>query len=123
MARDDSFKDYVMDNLADLRPVRCRPMFGGHGFYLADRFFGIIYRGHLYFRTDDKSRAAYVERGAAPFRPRTGLGLAMYYEVPADIVDDPDQLTAWARRAAATPRPGKAGRTSKARRERGRSGA
>jgi DNA transformation protein and related proteins len=122
MARDDTFKDYVMDNLADLQPVRCRPMFGGHGFYLADRFFGIIYRGRLYFRTDDSTRAAYVGRGAVPFRPRTGQGLAMYFEVPAEIVDDPDQLTAWARRAAATRQPGKTGRTLTTRRRRGRSG-
>jgi DNA transformation protein and related proteins len=106
MPRDDSFKEFVVDSLMRLDAVRCKAMFGGHGFYLGDRFFGIIYRGRLYFRTDDRSRAAYVERGAQPFRPRTGQGLMMYYEVPADIVDDPDLLTEWARRAAATPRPG-----------------
>jgi DNA transformation protein len=113
MPRDGSLKDYVMDGLSGLGAVRCKAMFGGHGFYLEDRFFGIIHRGRLYFRTDDESRAAYVARKARPFRPRTGVGLLSYYEVPADIVDDPDSLCEWARRAAATPRPGrgKRGRT------------
>src|SRR5439155_6051361 len=117
------FKDYVMDNLAGVAAVRCKAMFGGHGFYLDERFFGIIYRGRLYFRTDDDSRADYVERGAAPFRPRTGQGLMSYYEVPAEIVDDPDRLAEWARRAAATPRPRSGPRPRAGRRSTRRSGS
>jgi DNA transformation protein len=132
MARDHSFKDYVLDNLAGLGSVRSRGMFGGHGLYLDDRFFGIIYRGRLYFRTDENSRADYVARGMEHFRPRARQTLDSYYEVPEEIVDDPDDLTAWARRAAATRRAaGRPRRTAAARRpgrsparkERGHSGS
>lgn len=102
MARADSFKDYVLDNLSGLGGVRCRAMFGGHGFYLDDRFFGIIYQGRLYFRTDEASRAAYVGRGMEPFRPRMKLTIGGYYEVPPEVVDDPDEMCRWALRAAAS---------------------
>ena len=31
--KQDGFKDYVLDQLADLRGVTCRAMFGGYGLY------------------------------------------------------------------------------------------
>jgi GNAT superfamily N-acetyltransferase len=75
-------------------------MFGGHGLYERQAFFGIIYRGRLYFKTDENSREKYLKLGAKPFRPRARQTLKNYYEVPAQIIEDPDRLAAWARRAA-----------------------
>lgn len=79
-------------------------MFGGHGLYLGQRFFAILYRGRVYFRTDDANRAAYTARGMEPFRPNARQTLGTYYEVPADVVEDPEELARWARKAAATAR-------------------
>ena len=31
--KEDSFKDFVLDQLSDLRGVTCRAMFGGYGVY------------------------------------------------------------------------------------------
>lgn len=93
-----------MDQLSGLGLVRCRAMFGGHGLYLGKRFFAILYRGRVYFRTDDDGRAAYTARGMEPFRPNARQTLATYYEVPADVVEDPEELARWARKAAATAR-------------------
>jgi len=36
---DESFKDFVLDQLAGLPELRARAMFGAHGLYSADRFF------------------------------------------------------------------------------------
>lgn len=41
----DGFKDFVLDQLADLRGLRCRAMFGGYGLYRGNTFFGIIHKG------------------------------------------------------------------------------
>ncbi|HEU4402334.1 MAG TPA: TfoX/Sxy family protein [Candidatus Polarisedimenticolia bacterium] len=98
--RDASFREFVLDQLADLTPLACRAMFGGHGLYWGDRFFGIIFRGRLYFRTDETTRAAFVERGMSPFRPRPRQTLHPYYEVPVEVIEDPEALVEWARRAA-----------------------
>ncbi len=98
---DTSFRDYVLEQLAGLRLLTCKRMFGGYGLYAEDVFFGIIHHGALYFRTDESSRAAYVEQGMRPFMPQPRQSLKAYYEVPADVLEDAGQLQEWARRAVA----------------------
>ena len=98
--KNDSFKDFVLDQLDGLRGVTCRSMFGGYGLYRGEVFFGIIHKGRLYFKTDDAGRETYRARGMKPFRPSAKQTLKAYYEVPVEIVEDTDQLMAWARQAA-----------------------
>jgi DNA transformation protein len=95
----DSFKDYVLDQLATLGAVSARAMFGGHGLYRGAQFFGILHHGRLYFRTDGTTRARYTAHGMQPFRPNTRQTLASYYEVPPEVLDDPGMLVDWARTA------------------------
>ena len=95
----DSFKEFVLDQLGDLGRVTCRAMFGGYGLYRGEVFFGIIDKGRLYFKTDSMSLSAYLKKGMKPFRPNAKMTLKTYYEVPVDIIEDPDQLTAWAQKA------------------------
>lgn len=81
---DDSFKDFVLDQLRNLPAVRAKAMFGGHGLYQDDRFFGIVMDGRVYFKTDEHSREAYLERRMAPFiyeKARRTMTMR-YYEVP-----------------------------------------
>lgn len=99
----DSFKDYILDQLSGL-DVSARAMFGGHGLYVGASFFAILHRDRLYFRTDAATRDRYTARGMEPFRPNARQTLASYYEVPADIVEDGELLTEWAR-AALAPQP------------------
>ena len=98
----DSFTDYVMDQLHGLGAVSCRPMFGGYGLYQGAVFFGIIFKGRLYFKTDSTTQPRYREMGMTPFRPSAKQTLKAYYEIPADILEDPEQLVAWARQAIHT---------------------
>jgi DNA transformation protein and related proteins len=102
--KDSSFRSYVLDQLRGLDNVRCRAMFGGYGLYLGQVFFGIISEGRVYFRTDERSRSAYVELGMGPFQPNPGQTLKTYYEVPGDVIEDEDRFTEWARTAAAAER-------------------
>jgi DNA transformation protein len=97
--KSDGFKDFVLDQLAEVRDVSARAMFGGYGLYKGPLFFGIIHKGRLYFKTDETSRPAYVERGMKPFRPNAKQTLKTYYEVPAEILEDREQLTVWTERA------------------------
>ncbi len=99
--KNDSFKDFVLDQLGDLSGVSCRSMFGGYGLYRSDVFFGIIHKGRLYFKTDEESREMYRTHGMKPFRPGATMTLKTYYEVPIDVMEDAEQLTDWAGRATA----------------------
>jgi DNA transformation protein len=76
-------------------------MFGGYGLYQADRFFAILMDGRLYFRTDEQTRAAYVERGMGPFtyeKARRTMTIK-YFEVPPEVLENREQLSAWANHA------------------------
>ena len=75
-------------------------MFGGYGLTLQGRFFGIIHKGRLYFRTDPDTAPLYRARHMNPFTPNASQTLKNYYEVPVDIVESADTLVEWAVAAA-----------------------
>lgn len=95
----DSFRDHVLEQLADLDGVRCRTMFGGTGLYCGEQFFGIIYEGRLYFKTHAATLDKYLRHHAAVFAPSPKQVLKNYREIPAEIMEDSSQLTIWAREA------------------------
>lgn len=96
---DTGFLAYVLEQLNDLGDVESRAMFGGHGLYRRDIFFGIVHRGRLYFRVDDSTRGEYQARGMTPFRAgRQTLG--SYFEVPTEVLESFGEIARWARRAA-----------------------
>lgn len=98
---DQSFKDFVLDQLSALPGVRAKAMFGGHGLYQDDRFFGILAEGRLYFKTDATSRAAYIGRGMEPFTyEQAGRKMTMhYFELPAEVLENRGECVAWAMHA------------------------
>jgi len=99
-----SFLQFVLDQLAGVRAVEARAMFGGHGLYADGKFFAIVHRGRLYFRVDKPSRTDFEIRGMEPFRPRSRQTLGAYYEVPSEVAEDAAELARWARRAVAARR-------------------
>ena len=99
--KDENLKEFVLDQLQGLRQVRALAMFGGHGLYLREAFFGIVHGGRLYLKTDASNRADYVDQGMRPFRPNANQTLQTYYEVPLDVLEDPAELRRWAESAAA----------------------
>lgn len=96
----DSFRDFVLEQLAALDGLRCKRMFGGYGLYCGERFFGIVYDGRLYFKTHPDTLPDYLNRHAAVFEPSEKQVLKNYREVPVDILEEAEQLGVWAKRAA-----------------------
>jgi DNA transformation protein len=99
-------------------------MFGGLGLYSGDRFFGVVDDDILYFKVDDETRPRYRKRGMRPFEPM-GTPMNGYWQVPAGVIEDVEELESWAReaievasrarvkpsRSRAKPTPRKKGRT------------
>ncbi len=67
--KDESFKDFVLDQLRELDDVEARRMFGGYGLYQDETFFGILHKGKLYFKVDESTVSEYRKRKMKPFRP------------------------------------------------------
>ena len=98
----DGFLAYVVDQLDGIDDIVSRPMFGGTGLYAGTVFFGIIFRDILYLKVDNRTRRDYERAGMKPFKPYAPRTTTMqYYEVPAAVLEDAEDLTAWARRAIA----------------------
>ena len=97
--KQDGFKDFVLDQLSDLPGLTCRAMFGGYGLYQREQFFGIIHKGRLYFKVTPATVSFYKEQGMKPFRPNAKQTLTSFYEVPVDVLEDREQLTAWVTQA------------------------
>ena len=96
----DGFRDFVLDQLSGLPGLTHRAMFGGYGLYQRETFFGIIHRGRFYFKTDRIIAPRYCDRGMKPFKPSSTQTLKNYYEVPIEVLENSDDLTAWASQAA-----------------------
>jgi DNA transformation protein len=103
MAVTDDYLQYVLEQLAGLGRLTTRRMFGGVGLYHEERFFGFIARDTLYFKVNDFNRRDYEARGMSRFRPfadKPHLSMT-YYEVPADILEDAEECSLWARKSVA----------------------
>ena len=98
----DGFIDYVLDQLSEWGDVTARKMFGGAGLYRDDKMFGLLADDVAYLKVDDSNREAFVEAGSSPFKPYPDKATTMsYFEVPADVIDDPEQLVEWSKRSLA----------------------
>ena len=95
----DSFRDFILEQLAALPGLRCKRMFGGYGLHSGEVFFAILFDGRLYFKTNPATLAEYLEHGAAVFAPSEKQVLKNYREVPVDILEDSERLRIWAEKA------------------------
>ena len=98
---DDSFKAFVLDQLSALPELRAKAMFGAHGLYSGEHFFGILDEGRLFFKTDAQSQADYLARGMGAFtyESRGKVMTMAYHEVPPDVLENPREIIEWAQRA------------------------
>lgn len=101
MAVTDAFRDYVVEQLAGLGRVTVKRMFGGAGVYHRGVFFAVLDDDQVFFKVDDATRPRYEAAGSGPFAPLPDREAPMrgYYEVPAAVLDDRDEIVAWAREA------------------------
>ncbi|MCJ7729482.1 MAG: TfoX/Sxy family protein, partial [Sedimentisphaerales bacterium] len=80
---------------------------GGAGLYCDGTMFGLIADDVAYLKVDDSNREDFVKAGASPFNPypdKVKATVMSYYEIPADVIENPTVLTEWAERSLAIAR-------------------
>ena len=96
----DDFPGSVIEQLAGLGAVTVRRMFGGHGLYCEELFFGLIDDGVLYLKVDDSNRADFVKRDCQAFKPFKDKPASLsYFEIPPEVLERPARAAEWARRS------------------------
>ena len=102
MAVSVSFRTYLLEQLGQIRPVTTRPMFGGLTFFAEGRAFALVAEDTLYFKVDDSNRPDFVAAGMGAFLPFGDPDKPMqYYQLPEEVLEDPDELAVWMAKAIA----------------------
>jgi DNA transformation protein and related proteins len=101
VAVSEEYLQFVLDQLAGLKGVSARRMFGGAGLYLRGIMFGLVADDKAYLRVDDFNRTSFEDAGSEPFHPYGKKVTMPYYEVPIDVLEDSDYLCIWAEKALA----------------------
>ena len=97
-------RDFLTDLFADFGPVTIRKMFSGFGISADGTNFALALRSGLYFRADEASIPQFEAEGSKPFQYQTRaktVTVNSYWELPARLFDDSEELSVWARTALA----------------------
>jgi DNA transformation protein and related proteins len=97
-------RDFLIDLFADFGPVTIRRMFSGFGISVDGINFALALRGGLYLRADEASIPRFEAEGVKPFQYQTRtktVTVGSYWQLPARLYDDSEELTEWARVALA----------------------
>lgn len=97
-------REFLIDLFADFGPVTIRRMFSGYGISADGVNFALALRAGLYFRADETTIPQFEAEGSRPFeyqtRART-VTVNSYWQLPARLFDDSEDLVIWARAALA----------------------
>jgi len=99
MSASEGFVELLKDSMHGLGPVSVRRMFGGAGIYADGVMFGLIADDTLYLKANDETKRNFEAEGLGPFvYEGGGRTVAMsYWRIPERLLDDPDEMVAWAR--------------------------
>lgn len=102
MTASATFAAFLCEQLAPLGRVTLRRMFGKHGVFCDGVMLGMVRDNTLYFRVDDSNRAFFQEAAAFPplnYEKKGELIDLAFWRAPERLLDEPDELVAWARAA------------------------
>jgi DNA transformation protein len=99
-------RDFLTDLFSDFGPVTLRRMFSGYGISVDGINFAMALRAGLYFRADEETIPQFQAEGSKPFQYQQRstakvVTVNSYWELPARLFDDSEELTGWARAALA----------------------
>jgi DNA transformation protein and related proteins len=97
-------RDFLVDLFSDFGAVTIRPMFSGFGISADGINFAMALRAGLYFRADEQTIPQFEAEGSRPFQYQTSartVTVSSYWQLPARLFDDTEELSVWARAALA----------------------
>jgi DNA transformation protein and related proteins len=99
-------RDFLAELFSDFGPVTLRRMFSGFGISVDGTNFALALRAGLYFRADEETIPQFQAEGSKPFQYQQRstakvVTVNSYWELPARLFDDQEELAGWARAALA----------------------
>ncbi len=103
----DSFTEFLREQLAPLGRITPRRMFSSTGLFCDGVMFGLVSDDALYLRVDAGNRALFAEAASLPPKSYVKRGKTIelaFWRVPERLLDEPEEMVAWARAALAAAR-------------------
>jgi DNA transformation protein len=97
-------RDFLIDLFADFGPVTIRRMFSGFGISADGTNFALALRAGVFLRADEQTIPRFEAEGSKPFSYQTRaktVTVNSYWQLPARLFDDSEELADWARAALA----------------------
>jgi DNA transformation protein and related proteins len=102
MVASNGFAEFLRDQLAPLGRITVRRMFGKSGVFCNALMLAIVTEDTLYFRFDEHNRAAFKEAASYPplnYKKQGSIIELAFWRAPERLLDEPDELIVWARKA------------------------
>jgi DNA transformation protein len=107
MVASDGFAEFLRDQLAPLGRITMRRMFGKTGVFCNGLMLGMVTNDTLYFRVDDHNQDIFEEARSAPplsYEKKVASIDLSFWRAPDRLLDEPEELVAWAKVALAAAR-------------------
>ncbi|MEO6855650.1 MAG: TfoX/Sxy family protein, partial [Rhodoferax sp.] len=94
-AGSSSFVAFIVEQLVGMEQLQSKPFFGGIGLVSCDTQFAMLMGNTLYFAVSDATRPQYEQMGSQCFAYNTKarrVQVKKYFEVPAEVLEDPTAL-------------------------------
>ena len=101
MAITDDYLQFVVDQLVGLGQVRVQKTMGQAVVFCDDVPFGYVIDDTLYFKVDESNQPDYDRAGSTEWVTSDKQGRRRSYAVPAEVLEEREELTRWAQKAIA----------------------
>lgn len=96
MAFTQEYLNYIQDQLSEFGDFEIKKMFGGVGFFKEGLMFGKMGGDTFRLKVDESNQQQFEDKGMKPFFSEKKKKGMPYWEVPADVLEDRDELAKWA---------------------------
>ncbi|NNE15994.1 MAG: TfoX/Sxy family protein [Saprospiraceae bacterium] len=101
MAINQSYLDYITDQLSVFGNFETKKMFGGIGFFREGKMFAMIGGDTFRLKVDDDNKQDYIDNGMKPYVSKGKKKGMPYWEVPTSVIEDKKALSEWASKSYA----------------------
>lgn len=99
MAISENYLQYIKDQLSEFGEIEIKKMFGGVGFFREGLMFGMIGGDVFRLKVDEYNQADFEQQGMKAFQSTNKKKGMPYWEVPAAVLENKEELSEWARKA------------------------
>ncbi|MEQ8520084.1 MAG: TfoX/Sxy family protein [Cytophagales bacterium] len=99
MAVSENYLSFLKDQLVGIAPFEVKKMFGGYGFFKDGLMFAMVGNDSFRLKVDHTNENDYIAKGMKPYYSDSKKKGMPYWEVPADVLEDKNQLTIWANKS------------------------